>query len=37
MACGCLSDPTDQQAIDDFQACTALVHLEEDAGDDGGS
>jgi hypothetical protein len=34
--CGCLSDPTDQGAIDNLNACLALVRIEEDAGDDGG-
>jgi len=36
MGCGCLSDPTDQSAIDNFHACVALVHAEEDAGGGGG-
>jgi hypothetical protein len=36
MGCGCLSDPTDQGAIDDLQTCTALVRVEEDAGDAAG-
>jgi hypothetical protein len=35
-ACGCLSDPTDQQALDDFEACLATLREEQDAGDDGG-
>jgi hypothetical protein len=36
-ACGCLSDPSDQNAIDDFDTCVFLVKGEQDAGDDGGS
>jgi hypothetical protein len=30
--CLCLSDPTDQGAIDDFRACVALFGIETDAG-----
>ena len=35
-ACGCLSDPTDQSAIDDYEACLVTLRGEQDAGDDGG-
>jgi hypothetical protein len=34
--CLCLSDPTNQGGIDDFQACMALLSLETDAGGKGG-
>jgi hypothetical protein len=36
MACGCLSDPTDQQSIDDYENCIFSFHGEEDAGGEGG-
>jgi|HubBroStandDraft_6_1064221.scaffolds.fasta_scaffold418205_2 hypothetical protein len=36
-ACGCLSDPTDQDSIDDYETCTLLFHEEVEAGDDGGA
>jgi hypothetical protein len=36
-ACGCLSDPTDQTSIDQYNACILLLHEELEAGVDGGS
>ena len=36
MACSCLSDPADQGAIDDYQACIFNFNGEVDAGDEGG-
>lgn len=36
-ACGCLSDPTDQEAIDEYNTCTLLFHEEIEAGFGGGS
>ncbi len=32
MACGCLSDPGDQAAIDDYNECMVVFHAEQDAG-----
>jgi hypothetical protein len=36
VACGCLSNPTDQGAIDEYDACILLFHEELEAGVDGG-
>jgi hypothetical protein len=36
-ACGCLSDPTDQTSIDEFNECTLVFHEEVEAGVGGGT
>jgi len=35
-ACGCLSNPIDQQSMDEYQTCMFLYHAEQDAGGGGG-
>ena len=35
-ACACLSDPSSQQAIDDYRSCMVLYEAEQDAGGGGG-
>jgi hypothetical protein len=36
-ACGCLSDPTDQTSISEFNECVLVFHEEVEAGVGGGS
>jgi hypothetical protein len=35
-ACGCLSDPTDQTSISEYDECILVFHEELEAGVDGG-